>query len=78
MLFKYLTWRSRDRRHSSASFFISATAFGYDGFLSMVIVRGFTVCGWASALRKKRFASAVSRQAESRKSIVWPHLSTAR
>jgi len=47
-------------------------------FLSTVIVRGLTVCGWASALRKKRLADTASRRADSRKSMVWPRLSTAR
>src|SRR6202161_4286861 len=42
------------------------------------MVRGFTVWGCANALRKNRFAAAASRLAESRKSIVWPWLSTAR
>jgi hypothetical protein len=41
-----------------------------------VIVRGFAVCGWLSALRKNRFAAAVSRFALSRKSMVWPRPST--
>jgi hypothetical protein len=31
--------------------------------LSTVSVRGLTVCGCASALRKNRFAAAVSRRA---------------
>ena len=43
MLFKYFTWRNRERHHSSPSAFISAAALGYAGFLSTVIVRGFTV-----------------------------------
>jgi hypothetical protein len=43
-----------------------------------VIVRGLTVCGCANALRKKRLAAAASLRAESRKSMVWPKLSTAR
>jgi hypothetical protein len=51
---------------------------GYAAFLSTVIVRGFTVGGWPNALRKKRLADSASRLAESRKSIVWPWLSTAR
>src|SRR3954471_16691251 len=42
------------------------------------MVRGLTVCGWANALRKNRFAASASRLAESKKSIVWPRLSTAR
>jgi hypothetical protein len=42
------------------------------------MVRGFTVCGCANALRKNRFAASASRLAESRKSMVWPRLSTAR
>ncbi len=40
--------------------------------------RGFTVCGWVSALRKNRLATAAARRADSRKSMVWPRLSTAR
>ncbi len=47
-------------------------------FLSTVMVRGLTVCGWASALRKNRLATAASHRADSRKSMVWPRLSTAR
>ncbi len=47
-------------------------------FLSTVMVRGLTVCGWASALRKKRLVDAASRCADSKKSMVWPRLSTAR
>ena len=43
MLFKYFTWRNRERHHSSPSAFISAAAFGQAAFLSTVIVRGFTV-----------------------------------
>jgi hypothetical protein len=42
MLFRYLTWRHRERRQSAPLTFISTTAFGYAGFLSTVIVRGFT------------------------------------
>ena len=53
-------------------------AHGCAGFLSTVMVRGFTVCGCPSALRKNRFAAAASRLAESRTSIVSPRLSTAR
>jgi hypothetical protein len=34
------------------------------------MVRGFAVCGCPSALRKKRFAAALSRLAESRKSTL--------
>ena len=47
-------------------------------FLSTVMVRGVTACGCASALRKNRLAATASRRAESRKSMVWPTLSTAR
>jgi transposase len=42
--------------------------------LSTVSVRGLTVCGCASALRKNRFAATVSRRAANRKSIVCPRL----
>src|SRR3954451_13835106 len=42
------------------------------------MVRGLTVCGCAKALRKNRLDAEASRLAESRKSIVWPRLSTAR
>jgi hypothetical protein len=37
--------------------------------LSTMMVRGFTVCGCPSALRKNRLAASASRLAESRKSI---------
>jgi len=47
-------------------------------FLSTVIVRGLTVCGCASALRKNRLAAAAARRADSRQSMVWPRLSAAR
>jgi len=42
------------------------------------MVRGLTVFGWASALRKNRLTAAASRRADNRKSMVWPRLSTAR
>jgi hypothetical protein len=48
--------------------------FRIAAFLSTVMVRGFTVCGCAKALRKNRFAASASRLAEGRKSMVWPRL----
>ena len=78
MLFENLAWRSREKRHGSPSSFISAAAHGQAGFLSTVIVRGSTVCGCPSALRKNRSAASASRSAESRKSMAWPRLPTAR
>jgi hypothetical protein len=42
------------------------------------MVRGLTVFGRASAFLKNRLAAAASRRALSRKSMVWPRLSTAR
>jgi glutathione S-transferase len=40
------------------------------------MVRGFTVCGCPSALRKNRLAASASRLAESRKSLgEYPNLS---
>ena len=78
MLFKNLAWRNREARPSSPLALSSVTAQGYAGFLSTVMVRGFAMCGCPSTLRKKRLAAAASRLAESRKSIVWPRLSTAR
>src|SRR3954470_5883632 len=75
MLFRYLTWRSLEKRQSRLAFFMSATALGLAAFLSTVRVRGLTVFGRASALRKKRLAAAASRLALSRKSMVWPRLS---
>lgn len=44
------------------------------GFLSIVIVRGSTACGWASAVRKSRLADPAFRGVESRKSIVRPRV----
>jgi hypothetical protein len=55
---RYSNYRSRERRHISPPLFVSATAFGYAGFLSTAIVRGFAVCAWAGTLRKNRFAAA--------------------
>ena len=76
MLLRNLHCRRREKRHSSPFPFNCSMADGQAGFLSTVMVRGLTVCGCPSALRKKRFAAAASRLAESRKSIVWPRLST--
>ena len=78
MFLSYLHCRSRETRHGSPARFSGRPARIEAGFLSTVIMRGLTTCGWLSALRKKRLAALVSRRGESRMSMVWPRLSTAR